>query len=328
MPRSLLSLACLLILSSVAFAEPKLPANPDQWVNSVPFSLEALRGKGVVLYFYEEGCPNCAKRWPDLTAISKKFDGQPVVFMAVNSGSNRAEVSSYARENNIIWPVVVDADRSLEKECNVTEISLQNIYQLRIVKADGSIIGGNAQDLEASANIALQGAAWKVDPAGIPASLKASWLSLELGEFGKASAGVKAGLSAKDEETKAAAEKLKVAIDEVLTKRIAEATDLLSQGNKWQAFKKLEMINVEFKGYGLPLEAAATHKELVADEVIKNEQKAVKLLDAAKKIGARGGDASVKRAVAQLEMLVNTMPDTEAAGDAKKIIEAVKNGAK
>ncbi len=32
-----------------------LPANPGQWLNSPPISLEAMKGKGAVLYFFEEG---------------------------------------------------------------------------------------------------------------------------------------------------------------------------------------------------------------------------------------------------------------------------------
>lgn len=32
----------------------RLPANPGQWLNSGPISLEAMKGKGAVLYFFEE----------------------------------------------------------------------------------------------------------------------------------------------------------------------------------------------------------------------------------------------------------------------------------
>jgi hypothetical protein len=36
-------------------AEISLPANSAQWLNSAPISLEAMKGKGAVLYFFEEG---------------------------------------------------------------------------------------------------------------------------------------------------------------------------------------------------------------------------------------------------------------------------------
>lgn len=31
-----------------------LPAAPGQWLNSSPISMQAMRGKGAVLYFFEE----------------------------------------------------------------------------------------------------------------------------------------------------------------------------------------------------------------------------------------------------------------------------------
>lgn len=33
----------------------RLPADPGQWLNAGPISLEAMKGKGAVLYFFEEG---------------------------------------------------------------------------------------------------------------------------------------------------------------------------------------------------------------------------------------------------------------------------------
>lgn len=49
--------ACLLLTATVTAQETEfsLPANPAQWINSPPVSMEAIRGKGVVLYFFEEG---------------------------------------------------------------------------------------------------------------------------------------------------------------------------------------------------------------------------------------------------------------------------------
>jgi hypothetical protein len=35
-------------------AEFNLPSNPAQWLNSQPISMQQLRGKGAVLYFFEE----------------------------------------------------------------------------------------------------------------------------------------------------------------------------------------------------------------------------------------------------------------------------------
>ena len=55
--RSALGLLALLICSSLAAQDVgiSLLANPGQWLNSAPISLEAMKGKGAVLYFFEEG---------------------------------------------------------------------------------------------------------------------------------------------------------------------------------------------------------------------------------------------------------------------------------
>src|SRR5688500_17367649 len=68
-------------------ASPELRQNVSQWWNFQPVSVQNLKGKGVVLYFFEEGCPRCKERWPELLQTAKKFEGQPVMFIAVNSGS-------------------------------------------------------------------------------------------------------------------------------------------------------------------------------------------------------------------------------------------------
>jgi len=64
--------------------EFRLPDQPAAWVNSTPISLSALKGKAAVLWFYDEQCPNCKKKWPALQAEAKKYDGKAILFIAVN----------------------------------------------------------------------------------------------------------------------------------------------------------------------------------------------------------------------------------------------------
>lgn len=49
-------LVVMLVCSSLTAQDRgfSLPANPGQWLNSAPISLEAMKGKGAVLYFFEE----------------------------------------------------------------------------------------------------------------------------------------------------------------------------------------------------------------------------------------------------------------------------------
>ncbi len=40
--------------STVSASEFVLPSNASDWINSSPLTLEGLKGKGIVLYFFEE----------------------------------------------------------------------------------------------------------------------------------------------------------------------------------------------------------------------------------------------------------------------------------
>ena len=68
----------LLVATARAVEVPEFPADPAQWINSGPLSASGLKGKGIVLWFFEEECPRCRARWPALIESAKKFEGQPV----------------------------------------------------------------------------------------------------------------------------------------------------------------------------------------------------------------------------------------------------------
>ncbi len=108
--------------------ETEKPAKPLEfpatWVNSDPISLESLRGKAVFLYFYEESCPKCRARWPSLMDKAREYADEPILFVAVNSGSSKQSVEAYAHSVDLTWPIIVDQDRSFEHKADILEISL------------------------------------------------------------------------------------------------------------------------------------------------------------------------------------------------------------
>src|SRR5437588_7860718 len=50
--------------------------DPNAWVNSGPLSVSALKGKGIVLYYFEEDDQAVRNKWAELLDAAKKFDGQ------------------------------------------------------------------------------------------------------------------------------------------------------------------------------------------------------------------------------------------------------------
>ncbi len=282
---------------AVAFAAddpPSLPTAPESWINTGPISLSALKGKGVVLYFYEESCPSCRDHWKEVLSEAKTFEGKPVIFIAINSGEPRGEVQSYAHDVRIPWPIIVDGDRSLEKAYKVGTISLNNIYQTRIVTADGRV-ETSSTDMSKAGKQALSGASWTVDPTSVPESLKSAWFAVEFGDVNLAAAAIKANLRSPKPDAKQAAEALKKVVDDRLAARLDEAKQAADGGRKWDAYAIYTAAADEFRSFEMPAEAVEARKALAADPAIKSALLSKKNLDAARKLAASDKPAAPSR---------------------------------
>lgn len=301
-----------------------LPTAPEYWLNSPPLSSDILRGKGVVMWFFEEQCVKCAGKWPEMIAFAQKYQDKPVVFIAVNSGTNPAAIQTYLKKHAVPWPTIVDPDRSFEHLCGVEEISLKNIHQARYVTYDGRLHRGNWEDLAGTVEKALEGAAWRVDPSSVPAALKPAWLQVEVGNFTAAAPLIKKSLKAKDSDLRSAAEKMLAAVTKEVADRVAAANDSLAVGDKWLAYQQFDRIQATFKGFELPSQVEEKLEELTSDKSIESEIEAHQRLMAAKKLGSRGTPAAIKRAVTMLEKLVESHSDTQAAVEAQEILAKVK----
>lgn len=324
--------SCLLVFacsaSTFAIAQPgvpdseiELPSSPDQWLNFPPLSLDQLEGKGVVLYFFEEGCPSCAKKWPDLLELSSKYELEPVVFVAVNSGNSPAKVASYVREHGITWPVIVDADRMLEKTILAKTISLENIHQTRVRKADGTWEDRLRVRLPDAARAAAEGAKWRVEPASIPLQLRPAWGMIELGNFAAAGPLLAKATRRGDDQVQAAVETLQMAVQSELDEQAREIRQSLDAGNDWDAYKSLGVFLDTFDGYEIPEDFETKFRELRKSDKVRAEQAAAKKLDRAIRTGSSGSPAAVKRAVTMLEKLIADAPETEAAQKAQGLLD-------
>ncbi len=211
---------------------------PATWVNSDPISLESLRGKAVFLYFFEETCPKCRDRWPSLMDKAREYADEPILFVAVNSGSPKQTVEAYARSVNLTWPVIVDQDRSFEDRAEIVEISLQNVMQVAFVTASGELRHGQWADIDGTIDQALAGAKWNVDPDGIPDDLMPAWRSLEFCQFAIARPAITKGLTSRKADVKAAAEKLSNFVQERGERDLAAADKSAAAGNKWRAYQR------------------------------------------------------------------------------------------
>lgn len=305
-----------------AATQPSIfPENPAAWVNSPPLSKEFLAGKGVVLWFYEEQCPRCREKWPAMMALSKKYEGQPVIFIAVNSGNPRPAVEQYVREVRLTWPVIVDPSREIEQAAGINpQISLQNIHQASTINGDGQMARGLWNDLDATVQKALKGAAWRTDPAGIPQTLRPAWLAIEMGDFKTAGALLKKTKSAKEPEIKEASDKLSATAMKAFDEGYAAAKQLESAGKKRAALQALYSLHDRFNGYELPADFADLGKKLAADPAVKAELAADQQLQLAKKGLSGTSDFARKRALATLRKLIADHPGSDIAKEAEELL--------
>ncbi|MBC7816143.1 MAG: redoxin domain-containing protein [Planctomycetaceae bacterium] len=295
---------------------PKLPAHPAVWINSPPITNEMLTGKAAVLFFFEES--GSGVDWPGLLMQAGKFEGTPVMFIGVNSGSPRPQLEAYLRKNKVTWPVICDSDRSFERQFDIT-ISPENTRQARLLMPDGSFKSGDFNNLEGSAVDASRDAKWKVDPANLPPALQSAWLAIEFGKYPDAAQTLKKNQFGKG-DVKEWAMKLNQVVMDDLGRQLEDAKKSLDEDKKWDAFKRYSVIPNRFKGFTVPSEVASNLKDLASDDAIKGEQAAMKQLDLAIQAASRSPSAR-KGALKQLQKLIDEHPTTEAAGEAQKLIE-------
>ncbi len=301
---------------------PKLefPQSPTQWIQGRPITLENLKGKGVFLWFFEEQCPNCRKKWPDLQAAAKKYEGQPVLFIAVNSGTARPVIEAYNRETPVKWPILVDQSRDFEKLCNVPEVTLENVMQCRVITPNGKLQQGSWSDIEGSMELAAKGAAWKVDPKIVPASLKPMWEAVEFGNYTTAGASLKKALTTGPADSRQAAEKIKAVVQAEIAASATIAKTAEDKGDVWLAYKQYGELGSRFLGFDIPTEVDAARKKLSDNTDVKANLSAQRELDSAKKLFNTASNINHKKAIGMLEKLVKDSGGTEAGKEAEGIL--------
>lgn len=323
--------ALLPLISGAALAQPRepgappFPANPAAWINSEPITLKHLEGKAALIYFFEESCPKCRARWPELMTISKKFADQPIVFIAVNSGNPPRPLKGYARRFRVRWPLLVDYDRSYEKALGVNEISLKNIHAVRLIMPDGSVSMASSVDIEGAAQKAVKDAEWNVDPAGIPSAMRSAWEGVEYGNYPAAAVSIKRNLRSSKEDLRAAAEKLNSYVTEKLNAEIAEAEKAEESGDPWTAYKIYSVLPDKYEGYDVPGEVLMKTKELRQDETVVAEIDAYKRFTAAKKQALSRSRSARAKGFKLLDLITIQNAGTEAAKEATKLLVKLRS---
>ncbi|HZZ72467.1 MAG TPA: redoxin domain-containing protein [Pirellulales bacterium] len=300
---------------------PEFPQEPAQWIHGRPITIDNLKGKAAFLWYFSEQCPKCKAKWPGMMEMAKKYQDKPIVFIAVNSGAPRSTLEAYVRETGLTWPILVDTSRDFESRSGINPvISLQNVYQLKMLTPDGRLQSGNFEDMEGSIEAALKGAAWKVDPKEIPPGLQPAWQAIEFGNYAYAGPIVKKALTAPHADLKEGAEKLKAAVQVEIDAAVKVAQEAEDKGNSWAAYSDYGQLAQRFAGFELPPAVEVSRKRLATDPKVKLGLTAQHDLDAAKRLLSSTSTVAHKKGTNMLDKIVKDAPDTDAAKEAQAIL--------
>jgi len=286
-----------------------------------------MKGKAVVMWFFEPACPNCRALWPSLQETAHKFDGKPVLFIAVASGSSRTSIESYVHATSVKWPVLVDTSREFEKGAGITpQISLQNIHQVLVLSADGKIGYGDPSNLEKTGNTALLGATWKLDPTGMPDELRPAWVAVEFGNYPQAGAVLKRLSKSTKTSDQPFVDKLTKFVTKVMQKDIDGAKSAEKDGKLWTAYESYQLVTQKYSGFDIPSDVTDSLKTLSVSPDVKAGKQAQRDLIQAKKALAKATKLDTKHGIKMLEKVVKESPDTEMGAEARSLLDQNKSG--
>ncbi len=309
-----------LLIPAAAWAQDTLELKGSGWVNAKDIGLERLKGKVIVVFFFEEECPRCLAGIPGRNQLRKSFADKPVVFIAVNSGNPRSVVEEYAKSNKMEWPIWVDEQRETEKPFGF-KISLQNIYQWTIIDPEGRLHRAPFDEKAIAEDVDkyLATAKMTFDGISVPEKLKPMARELELGQYDPNLADL-AGLAAKGpKDLQPAAQAMYEKLKPLAESGLEKAKSLEAEGKKYLAYVEYARVAAWFRRTEYEKTATAAMAGLKKDKEVQDEIAAKGLLDQARSLMSSSKRADKESAPALLAMLQKKYPATEAAKEAAKL---------
>src|SRR5262245_52341983 len=92
---------------------PRAPVWSARAIDGTRVDLAALRGRIVVLNFFDQECPHCRKDLPLIVPVLKEFRARGVVAVGVSSRDQGGGMRRFMADNGIDYPVVIDPTRAV-----------------------------------------------------------------------------------------------------------------------------------------------------------------------------------------------------------------------
>jgi peroxiredoxin len=295
------------------------------WVNADDCDLERFRGKVVVLFFFEGIATNVQALSPGLNELAAKYEGKPVMFLAVSGGHPLSFARDYAASTKLQWPILADPLRETEKRYG-QKISLANCFWWFVIDPEGktsSSLGADQRAVEARVAELLPRARMVFQDLRIPGEL--DWAARQI-EQGKLvpwidQVFVRGFREKADDATLAMCKRLESGLQ-----ALAEEAERDEQaGRPYDAYRKWLRISEVYKITADGKRGREAARKLGSDPQVKKELAARQLYDAiVKAIEAKKKDTEIRAIAEQVALLRKQYPQTEAGKKADVLEGAVK----
>jgi cytochrome c biogenesis protein CcmG/thiol:disulfide interchange protein DsbE len=92
-------------------------------VNGAPVRIpESLKGKVVILHFWQIGCSSCKLEMPAMDGLYGKYRRKGLEVLAVNVGQKNEAVKAFAAELGVSYPILIDMDGKSAVLYGVTDV--------------------------------------------------------------------------------------------------------------------------------------------------------------------------------------------------------------
>ena len=82
-------------------------------------SLDAYKGKVVLVNFWATWCPPCREEMPSMQRLKEKMAGRPFVMLGVNSGESAEDLAEFLKLVKVDFDILLDSDSAATKRWKV-----------------------------------------------------------------------------------------------------------------------------------------------------------------------------------------------------------------
>lgn len=290
---------------------------PGVFSDGGQYSVSDYEGKVLVLFFYEQECPRCRGLIPQRNAVVEQYRDKPVKFIAIGAGDTPQQCSMYVNSTHLAMPSFADSLSIMEKRYNTGRISLNNIWQFRVIGPDGKVV---ANDMTAEAiDSALKNAKWRFKDQGFDPKLAAAVEQFEYKQWEAGMKFLRPHLKSSNKPLAESAQKLFSLIKQEGEKWKADAENAVADGKPAEAFLLYTKIAAVFAGDDLAKATVEPLKKLRADKQVKDELEAQKMF-AQLAVGiSRATPAQAREAADFAASIAKKYPGTPTAAKADQI---------